>query len=146
MRLGLVLALAAIPATALAQPPAPPAVPASPAPPTAEESFARGVQLHQAGDILGAIEAYQDALQQEPQRIDARSNLGAAYVRLGRYEEAVREYRRALEQVLTLEPKQTAALLLLADCRLQTGDDAGVIALLEPREAELGQDRLYSYL
>ncbi len=78
MRLGLVLALAAIPATALAQPPAPPAVPASPAPPTAEESFARGVQLHQAGDILGAIEAYQDALQQEPQRIDARSNLGAA--------------------------------------------------------------------
>src|SRR6185436_2241257 len=97
MRLGLVLTLAALPATALAQPPAPPTALASPVPPTAEESFARGVQLHQAGDILGAIEAYQEALQQEPNRIDARSNLGAAFVRLGRYDEAVREYRRALE-------------------------------------------------
>jgi tetratricopeptide (TPR) repeat protein len=176
MRLGLVLALAALPVTAAAQPPAPPSTPATPAPPTAEESFARGVQLHQAGDILGAIEAYQDALRQEPQRIDARSNLGAAFVRLGRYEEAVREYRRALEidprhagvrfnlalalyksalvpdaakeleQVLTIDPQHTAALLLLADCRLHMGDDAGVIALLEPHERELGQDRLYSYL
>jgi tetratricopeptide (TPR) repeat protein len=172
MRLRLVLALAALPATAAAQPPAPP----TPAPPAAEESFAKGVQLHQAGDILGAIEAYQDALRQEPQRIDARSNLGAAFVRLGRYEEAVREYRRALEidprhagvrfnlalalyksalvpdaareleQVLTIDPRHTAALLLLADCRRQMGDDAGVIALLEPHESELGQDRLYSYL
>src|SRR5207249_2289826 len=81
------------PAPALAQTPAAPV----PAPLTAEESFAKGVQLQQSGDVLGAIEAYQDALGKEPQRIDARSNLGAAYVRLGRYEEAVREYRRALE-------------------------------------------------
>lgn len=176
MRLRLLLALAALPATALAQPPAPPAAPPSPAPPTAEESFARGVQLHQSGDILGAIEAYQDALQQDPQRLDARSNLGAAFVRLGRFEEAVREYRgaleidprhagvrfnlalalyksalvadaaRELERVLSLDPKNASALLLLADCRLQTGDDAGVIALLEPHEGELGQDRLFSYL
>src|SRR2546425_60216 len=172
MRFRLLLALAAVPATALAQPPAPPTAAA----PTAEESFAKGVQLHQSGDILGAIEAYQDALQQEPQRIDARSNLGAAYVRLGRYEEAVREYRRALEvdpghagvrfnlalalyksgfvpdaakeleQVLSLDPKHTAALLLLGDCRLQMGDEAGVVALLQPHEADLGPDRLYSYL
>ena len=174
MRFRVLLAVVAIPATVMAQsaPPTPP----TPAPPTAEESFARGVQLHQSGDILGAIEAYQDALQQDPQRIDARSNLGAAFVRLGRFEEAVREYRRALEvdprhagvrfnlalalykaahlpdatreleQVLSLDPKNVSALLLLADCRLQTGDDAGVIALLEPHDAELGQDRLYSYL
>ena len=150
--------------------------PADPKPPTAEESFAKGVELHQSGDILGALEAYQDALSQEPGRVDARSNLGAAYVRLGRYEDAVREYRRALEAeprhagvrfnlalalykgamvpeaakelegVLALEPGHPAALLLLADCRLQQGDEAGVVALLEPQEAALGQDRLYSYL
>jgi hypothetical protein len=65
MRFGLLLALVAVPATLLGQPP-------TPAPPTAEESFARGVQLHQSGDILGAIEAYQDALGKDPQRIDAR--------------------------------------------------------------------------
>jgi tetratricopeptide (TPR) repeat protein len=134
------------------------------------------VQLHQSGDILGAIEAYQDSLAGEPGRIDARSNLGAAYVRLGRYEDAVREYRRALEvdphhagvrfnlalalyksalvpdaaeeleQVLSADPRHTAALLLLADCRLQMGNETGVIALLEPHEADLGQDRFYSYL
>ncbi|PYQ01390.1 MAG: hypothetical protein DMF83_25790 [Acidobacteria bacterium] len=172
MRIGLLLALATIPATVLAQTPAPPA----PAPLTAEESFAKGVQLQQSGDVLGAIEAYQDALGREPQRIDARSNLGAAYVRLGRYDEAVREYRRALEvdpshagvrfnlalalyksalvpdaareleQVLSIDPAHRAAILLLADCRLQMGNEAGVVALLEPHEADLGQDRLYAYL
>src|SRR5436309_731987 len=176
MRLGLALALAALPATAMAQPPAPSTAPASPVPLTAEESFARGVQLHQAGDIRGAIEACQDALQQEPQRIDARSSLGAALVRLGRYEEAVREYRRALEvdpghagvrfnlalalyksalvpdaareleQVLSIDPAHRAAILLLADCRLQMGNEAGVVALLEPHEADLGQDPLSAYL
>jgi tetratricopeptide (TPR) repeat protein len=149
---------------------------APPVPQTAEELFAKGVALHQSGDILGAIEAYQDALAKEPQRIDARSNLGAAYVRLGRYEDAGREYRRALEvdpenaavrfnlalalyktalvaeaaqeleQVVARDAKNGAAVLLLADCELQRGNDARVVALLEPREADLGQDRLYSYL
>jgi tetratricopeptide (TPR) repeat protein len=162
--LGLLLAVA----TAMQAPP--------PAPPTAEEFFAKGAALHQSGDILGAIEAYQDALGREPNRIDARSNLGAAYARLGRYEDAGREYRRALEvdpenaavrfnlalalyktalvaeaaqeleQVLVHDAKNKAAVLLLADCELQMGNDARVVALLEPREGEIGQDRLYSYL
>ena len=156
---------------------APAAAPAQPPPPaSADELFAKGVQLHQAGDVLGAVEAYQEALQKEPARVDARSNLGAAYVRLGRYEDAVREYRQALsgeprhagvrfnlglalyksaqipeaaeelERVILLEPAHPAALLLLADCRMQMGDEAGVLALLEPQEAALGQDRLYNYL
>jgi tetratricopeptide (TPR) repeat protein len=150
---------------------------AQPAPaPSADELFGKGAQLHQAGDILGAVEAYQEALQKEPGRLDARSNLGAAYVRLGRYEDAIREYRRALEvapqhagvrfnlalalyksalvpeaadeleKVLAVEPAHKAARLLLADCRMQQGDEAGVLALLEPHEATLGQDPLYCYL
>jgi tetratricopeptide (TPR) repeat protein len=162
-----VLALAlGLPAAALAQP----------APQSADELFAKGVQLHQAGDILGAVEAYQEALQKDPARVDARSNLGAAYVRLGRYEDAIREYRRALEtlpshagvrfnlalalyksaqvseaateleKVVAAEPEQKAARLLLADCRLQEGDEAAVLALLEPYEATLGKDPLYCYL
>jgi tetratricopeptide (TPR) repeat protein len=148
-----------------------PSVPAS-----VEELVTRGAALHQSGDVLGAIEAYQEALGREPNRIDARSNLGAAYARLGRYEDAGREYRRALEidpenaavrfnlalslyktarvteaapeleQVLARDPKNKAAALLLADCELQMGHDERVVALLGPREAELGQDRLYSYL
>jgi tetratricopeptide (TPR) repeat protein len=145
-------------------------------PPTPDEFFARGVEQHRGGDVLGAIESYRAALEQEPKRIDARSNLGAAYVRLGRYEDAVREYRLALEtdpqqaavrfnlalalykaarieeaavelqQVADTDAKNKAAVLLLADCELQRGRDERVVALLEPHAAELGDDRLYIYL
>jgi Flp pilus assembly protein TadD len=145
-------------------------------PPSVDEIFARGVALHQSGDILGAVEAYQRVLAKEPDRIDARSNLGAAFARLGRYEDAAKEYRKALEldpalasvrfnlalalyksaqiaealpelqRVVTLDPANTAALLLLADCELQAGNDARVVELLAPHEGELKQDRLYCYL
>src|SRR5436190_16696137 len=75
-----------------------PAAAASPSPAErAEELFARGVALHQAGDILGAIEAYEDGLSLQPDRIEARSNLGAAYVGLGRYEQAIAQYAKALK-------------------------------------------------
>ncbi len=126
------------------------------APETAEEFFAKGVARHQAGDILGAIEAYRSALEKEPGRVDARSNLGAAYVRLGRYQDAVEQYRKALEaepqqsnvrfnlalalyksalvneaaaeleKVVAQDAGNTSALLLLADCQLQLGQDAQV--------------------
>jgi tetratricopeptide (TPR) repeat protein len=145
-------------------------------PGTAEEFFVQGVARHQAGDILGAIEAYRSALDKEPGRIDARSNLGAAYVRLGRYQDAVEQYRKALEAeprqanvrfnlalalyksalvieaaaeleaVVAQDAGNTSALLLLADCQLQLGQDARVVALLSPHERALGGDRLYAYL
>jgi tetratricopeptide (TPR) repeat protein len=141
-----------------------------------DEAFAKGVTLHQAGDIIGAIDAYEQALKLTPWRLDARSNLGAALVRLGRFEDAVGHYRKALEtdpgqvairfnlglalyktglaeaaaaefqQVLDRDSSQRAALLLLADCQLQLGNDARVIEVLSPLETELGDDRLYAYL
>src|SRR5215472_15563487 len=64
--------------------------------PDPEQIFARAVELHQAGDIQGAIREYEAFLALKPQRVDARSNLGAAYARLGRYEQAIAEYQRAL--------------------------------------------------
>src|SRR5436309_9727604 len=76
----------------------------------AEELFAKGVQLHQSGDILGAIEAYQDALARAPGRIDARSNLGAAFVHLGRYQDAVEQYGKAL----AIDPDNTRVRFNLA--------------------------------
>jgi tetratricopeptide (TPR) repeat protein len=141
-----------------------------------DEAFAKGVALHQQGDVIGAIDAYDQALKLTPWRLDARSNLGAALVRLGRFEEAIEHYRKALEtdpgqagirfnlglalyksgsveaaateleEVVRRDPSQRAALLLLADCHLQTGNDARVVELLSPREAELGGDRLYAYV
>ena len=62
----------------------------------ADRAFARAMQLHESGDIQGAIRGYQAILTSHPQRVDVRSNLGAAYSRLGRYEEAVEQYKQAL--------------------------------------------------
>ena len=61
-----------------------------------DTAFAKAAQLHEAGDIAGAIRGYQAILAKHPERVDVRSNLGAAYARLGRYEDAIGEYKRAL--------------------------------------------------
>jgi tetratricopeptide (TPR) repeat protein len=144
--------------------------------PDPDELFARGVQLQQSGDILGAILAYQEALARAPDRIDARSNLGAAYVHLGRYGDAVEQYGKALavdpdntrvrfnlalayykganvadavdelKRVVDREAGNGRARLLLADCYLQMGQDGAVVSLLSGRDAEFGDDRLFAYL
>src|SRR6476619_6922172 len=61
-----------------------------------EREFARAIQLHQSGDLEGAVSAYLAILATYPARVDVRSNLGAAYSALGRYEEAIEQYKRAL--------------------------------------------------
>ena len=61
-----------------------------------DKSFARAIQLHESGDIEGAIRGYEAILASHPARADVRSNLGAAYSRLGRYEDAIEQYKRAL--------------------------------------------------
>jgi len=94
------------------------------------------------GRYEDAVREYRRALQVEPEQAAVRFNLALALYKTGLVAEAARE----LEQALARDPKNTAALLLLADCRLQMGDEAQVIALLEPHEAELGRDRLYCYL
>ena len=164
------------PVGATPQAAAPPAVAAPSPAERAEEFFARGLALHQAGDILGAIEAYEDGLALQPDRIEARSNLGAAFVRLGRYEQAIEQYGKALQldpanatvafnlalalykgarlpeaatelqRLVDHDRANQRATLLLADCLLQMGEDRRVIELLSPLEPALGQDRLFAYL
>src|SRR5712692_8748267 len=63
----------------------------------AGQHFARAIQLHQAGEIQGAIAEYEACLKIEPDRIDAISNLGAALARLGRHAEAIQQYQHALK-------------------------------------------------
>jgi tetratricopeptide (TPR) repeat protein len=130
-----------------------------------ERIFARAVQSHQSGDIEGAIREYQAYLALRPERVDARSNLGAALARLGRYAEAIEQYQRALavdgrnqtirfnlamayyktarilsaskelEAVVAEQPENRNALLLLADCELRLGEFKKVIELLTPIES-----------
>ena len=61
-----------------------------------DREFERATQLHQGGDLQGAVRAYLAILDTHPARVDVRSNLGAAYSALGRYEDAIDQYKRAL--------------------------------------------------
>lgn len=61
-----------------------------------ERAFANATRLHEAGDIEGAIREYQAILKVHPERVDVRSNLGAAYSGRGRYEDAIEQYKLAL--------------------------------------------------
>jgi len=137
--------------------------------------LARGMELHQAGDLLGAVQNYEIALEAQPDRTDIRSNLGAAYVGLGRIEEGIEQYRKALEtkdvpsirqnlglalyksgrtgdaaaefeRVLAADPQNKPAALLLADSLLNMGRYQPVIDLLTPRAAEFGEDLAYAYV
>ena len=141
-----------------------------------ERLFVRALELQQAGDILGAVDTYKAALAIIPDRADALSNLGAAYVRLGQYDDGIAQYEAALKadptntafrlnlalayyksarpnqaipqlkRVVSSDPSAKSAYLVLADCYLQTGQDQELVALLKPREQMFGSDPAYTYL
>ena len=141
-----------------------------------ERLFARAMELHQAGDMIGAIDSYKAALAISPDRPDARSNLGAAYVRLGQFDDAIKEYEAALQtdptssavrlnlalayyksarpnaaipqlkRVVSSDPEAKGAYLVLAECYLQTGEERAAVDLLRPREQLFGGDLAYAYL
>src|SRR6266540_4253603 len=63
---------------------------------TFDRTFTRALEMQKAGDYVGAIETYKAALTIDPKRVDALSNLGAAYVHLGQFEDAIAQYNSAL--------------------------------------------------
>jgi tetratricopeptide (TPR) repeat protein len=65
--------------------------------PAARCDFDAALRLHQAGDLEAAAVGYQACLATDPGRVEARSNLGAVLVKLGRYEQAVGQYREAMK-------------------------------------------------
>jgi tetratricopeptide (TPR) repeat protein len=133
----------------------------------AQCSLDLAVQLHQAGDLEGAIREYQACVNAEPNRIEARANLGAVYAKLGRYQDAIDQYQVALkianaeiaprlrfnlglayyksfqipqaaaefEGLHKAQPHDLNIALLLADCRLRTGEFQSAIDTLMPLEA-----------
>jgi tetratricopeptide (TPR) repeat protein len=146
------------------------------APPDFDRLLARAMSLHQEGDLLGAIETYKEALALLPDRADALSNLGAAYAKLGQYDDAVKQYDAALKsdpsntqirmnlalayyksarpneaipqlkRVLSSDPDAKGAYLVLADCYVQTGQHVEATSLLQPREPMFDGDLAYAYL
>ena len=68
------------------------------------------MQKQQAGDLEGAVTEYRQFLKVHPEAAAIHSNLGAALAGLGRFEEALPEYKIALKQ----SPKLEGARLNLA--------------------------------
>src|SRR5436309_1725407 len=118
-----------------------------------EEILKQAIGMHQAGNVDGAIQAYEKYLAQKPKSVLALANLGAAYARVGRYHDAIVQYRKALklqpeylvaelnlglafyktgqaeaaadvfEKVHKAAPDELQPVLLLADCRLAMGEN-----------------------
>ena len=142
----------------------------------AGQSPQHAIQLHQSGDLDGAIREYREFLKARPDVVAIRSNLGAALAKSGRYEEAISEYKLALDkdpqnaaillnlaianykvaqiptaaaelaQVHQLQPNNKQAVLLLADCELRLGENKKVIDLLTPLEQDSQSDKAFTYL
>ena len=74
---------------------------------TAAQQFARAAEAFRTGDFESAVRGYRAVLAAEPSNFPARSNLGGALVRLGRYTDAITEYRAALD----IAPRQAIAPL-----------------------------------
>jgi tetratricopeptide (TPR) repeat protein len=140
------------------------------------EMFRGAVELQRAGRLVDAEAAYRRFLEWQPNNIEALANLGVVYVNLGRYDEAIASYRQALERshlnapvrmnlalayykagrfeeavpeferVLESNPDLYNARLLKADCLLQLGDYAAVVALLEPVAGRHEDDRAFNYV
>ena len=56
------------------------------------------ISKQRAGDLAGAVKEYRQFLKLHPEATAIHSNLGAALAGLGRFEEAIAEYRIALKQ------------------------------------------------
>jgi len=137
--------------------------------------LSRALVLHQSGDLEGAAALYVQVLRAAPGAFRIRSNLGAAYAGMGRYEDAIPEYRRALEgeddpairqnlalslqkaghldeaaeeaaRVLGTQPGNHAVVLLLADIELRRGRYERVVELLGPVLGASPDDKSAAYL
>ena len=114
--------------------------------------FERGQNAHAHGDLLKALEFYEEAIKVRPEFAEAEFQRGNALVGLGRLAEAESGFRRAIElrkdwslpysalgtllvrinrdvdaepvlrQAIKLEAENNLALRMLADIRLRAGD------------------------
>jgi tetratricopeptide (TPR) repeat protein len=143
--------------------------------PDLDAVLSRAVELHQSGDLAGASALYVQVLTAVPSAWRVRSNLGAAWAGLGRYEDAIDQYRQALQQeddpsirrnlavalvktgqareaaaeaerALVAQPGDRDALLLLADCRLRLGETQAAVDLLKPAAEASPGDKAIAYL
>ena len=140
-----------------------------------QDLLKEAVAFHQQGKLPEAIHDYSMFLAMYPDAAQVRSNLGAALVGNGQYQQAIEQYRlalktkpdndvrlnlalayyksaqyadtvRELEIVHAADPANVKATMLLADCRLRQGDNKNVIDLLTPLRRTNPDDLGVAYL
>ena len=144
--------------------------------PAPEALLQQAVEMQQRGDLEPAVKAYRDFLSVRPNEAAVRSNLGVLLSRLGRFDEAIAEYKRALDldpnnagivlnlglayykpgripeaaneflKAKAMAPNNLQTTLLLADCELRMGENAKVIALLDPVEQQNPDNLAIAYM
>ena len=133
-------------------------------PPNPQQLFHDAVAAQQRGDDALAVKKYQELLKSYPDQLQVRANLGAALVKLNRYDEAIEEYKAVLakqeipgvrlnlalayykkhawreamgqfEPLHAAQPDDARVATLLAECYSNLGQDEKLIAVLKPVEA-----------
>jgi Flp pilus assembly protein TadD len=127
------------------------------------------------GDVQQAIRLYEELVKAKPDSVEARTNLGVALARAGRYNDAIVQYHEALkrapqnpsvlldlalawykqavfdkaatelELLRARHPENRQSLYLLADCYLRLGRDRDAVALLQPAHDADSHDRAVNF-
>ena len=67
---------------------------------TKEEIFLQGMEFVNNGNHQAAVTLFKNALEKDPNYIDARLQLGFAYLETGKYDKAENEIEKALHKAL----------------------------------------------
>lgn len=94
------------------------------------EAFLRGNRLYESGDFQGAIQAYEEILNEGRTAAELEYNLANAHLKAGEVAPAVLHYRRAIG----LRPTYESALLNLGYARTLTQD----VKAAESRSSRIG--------
>jgi tetratricopeptide (TPR) repeat protein len=111
--------------------------------PRAETFSSMGTLYYGQGDFAKAASAYEAALLIRPLGAITHRNLGDAYTRLGRREDALRAYKQAVaraEAEVSVSPGDARAIARLAVYQAKAGDDASARWSLAAAEKIAAED------
>ena len=106
---------------------------------TVEEALRKGIEAHRAGNVVEADKYYTAILSSQPDHPDANHNMGVLAVGVGKVEEALPFFKRALDANATVE--QFWLSYIDALIKLNRQDDARA-ALGEARASGQVGDKL----
>lgn len=101
--------------------------------PTAQAYSNIGAISHQRGDFAAAVDAYRQAIALRPNAPATHRNLGDSYLRLGRRDDALTAYRKAVDLAraeLRVNPSDVVGRASLAVYEAKAGDHAAARAAI----------------